>query len=79
MGSTTDSPANVRHEQNAAPGETARAGDDTSDSSWLNLPEVAVARRRTLRVLLVAQVLGSLGIGAAPSIGVLLAQELTRS
>jgi MFS family permease len=47
--------------------------------SWLGLPDVAVARRRTQRVLLVAQVLGSLGVGAAPSIGVLLAQEVTRS
>ena len=49
------------------------------EAAWLDLPEVAVARRRTLRVLLVAQVLGSLGIGAAPSIGVLLAEEITRS
>lgn len=48
-------------------------------SSWLELPEVVAARRRTLRVLVVAQVLGSLGIGAGPSIGVLLAQEVTRS
>ncbi|WP_158274417.1 MFS transporter [Cellulomonas sp. WB94] len=79
MGSTTDSAANVRHEQDVAPDDAAHADGDRSDASWLYLPEVAVARRRTLRVLLVAQVLGSLGIGAAPSIGVLLAQELTRS
>ncbi|CAN5281323.1 MFS transporter [soil metagenome] len=79
MGSTTDSAANVRHEQDVAPDDAACADGDRSDASWLDLPEVAVARRRTLRVLLVAQVLGSLGIGAAPSIGVLLAQELTRS
>jgi MFS family permease len=46
---------------------------------WQELPEVATARRRTLRVLQFAQVLGSLGIGAAPSIGVLLAEEITRS
>ncbi|NTW38857.1 MAG: MFS transporter, partial [Cellulomonadaceae bacterium] len=40
---------------------------------------MAAARRRTLRVLLIAQVLGSLGTGAAPSVGVLLAQEVTGS
>ena len=55
-----------------------RTAGGGSDAAWLDLPEVAVARRRTLRVLLVAQVHGSLGIGAAPSIGVLLAQEVTR-
>ncbi|NMM16243.1 MAG: MFS transporter [Cellulomonas sp.] len=48
-------------------------------ASWLELPEVVAARRRTLKVLIAAQVLGSLGVGAAPSIGVLLAQEITRS
>ena len=47
--------------------------------TWLELPDVARARRRTLTTLMVAQVLGSLGIGAAPSIGILLAEEITRS
>ncbi len=51
----------------------------SATGSWFELPDVGVARRRTLGVLVVAQVLGSLGIGAAPSVGVLLAQEVTRS
>ncbi|MPV38292.1 MFS transporter [Georgenia subflava] len=43
------------------------------------MPDVVRARRRTLRTLIVAQVLGTLGIGAAPSIGVLLAEQVTAS
>ncbi|MBC7292346.1 MAG: MFS transporter [Actinotalea sp.] len=45
----------------------------------MTLPEVVAARRRTLRVLVVAQVVGALGYGAGPSVGVLLAQQVTRS
>jgi len=48
-------------------------------SSWLELPDVGRARRRTLTTLLLAQVLGTLGIGAAPSVGVLLAEQVTAS
>lgn len=47
--------------------------------AWLTLPDVVAARRRTLRVLVVAQVIGALGYGAGPSVGVLLAQQVTRS
>nr|WP_297429486.1 MFS transporter [uncultured Actinotalea sp.] len=47
--------------------------------SWLTLPEVVAARRRTLQVLVAAQVVGAVGYGAGPSVGVLLAQEVTRS
>ncbi|TRW47046.1 MFS transporter [Georgenia yuyongxinii] len=43
------------------------------------MPEVAGARRRTTATLLAAQVLGSLGIGAAPSVGVLLAESVAGS
>ena len=66
-------------QDDATRSDAARSGAADPDASWLDLPEVAVVRRRTFRVLLVAQVLGSLGVGAAPSVGVLLAQELTRS
>ncbi|MCK6211309.1 MFS transporter [Georgenia sp. EYE_87] len=45
----------------------------------MELPEVVLARRRTLTTLLFAQVLGTLGIGAAPSVGVLLAEQVTAS
>ncbi|QDC26824.1 MFS transporter [Georgenia yuyongxinii] len=45
----------------------------------MHLPEVADARRRTTTTLLAAQVLGSLGIGAAPSVGVLLAESVAGS
>ncbi|WP_230977237.1 MFS transporter [Georgenia yuyongxinii] len=48
-------------------------------ADWLHLPEVAGARRRTTATLLAAQVLGSLGIGAAPSVGVLLAESVAGS
>lgn len=47
--------------------------------SWLTLPDVAAAQRRTVRVLVAAQVVGAVGYGAGPSVGVLLAQEVTRS
>ena len=39
----------------------------------------AAAQRRTVRTLVVAQVLGSLGVGAAVSVGSLLAEDLARS
>ncbi|MDT0166604.1 hypothetical protein Q9R32_13665, partial [Actinotalea sp. AC32] len=47
--------------------------------SWLDEPEVVHARRRTLGTLVAAQVVGALGAGAGPSVGVLLAEEVTRS
>ncbi|GAA4285833.1 MFS transporter [Georgenia daeguensis] len=53
--------------------------DPEPRGAWLELPEVVSARRRTLTTLLVAQVLGTLGIGAAPSVGVLLAEQVTQS
>ncbi|MFD1506193.1 MFS transporter [Georgenia yuyongxinii] len=56
---------------------TDATGDSRAD--WLHLPEVADARRRTTTTLLAAQVLGSLGIGAAPSVGVLLAESVAGS
>ena len=53
--------------------------DPEPRGTWLELPEVVRARRRTLTTLLIAQVLGTLGIGAAPSVGVLLAEQVTAS
>jgi MFS family permease len=53
--------------------------DSAPRFTWLELPEVVRARRRTLTTLLLAQVLGTLGIGAAPSVGVLLAEQVTAS
>ncbi|MBX9246679.1 MFS transporter, partial [Actinotalea ferrariae] len=47
--------------------------------AWLHEPDVVRARRRTLTTLVVAQVIGSVGVGAGPSVGVLLAEEVTRS
>ncbi|WP_225754998.1 MFS transporter [Actinotalea sp. Marseille-Q4924] len=47
--------------------------------AWLTFPDVVAARRRTLQVLVTAQVVGALGYGAGPSVGVLLAEEVTRS
>ncbi|NMR20945.1 MFS transporter [Cellulomonas fimi] len=57
----------------------ALAGAAGQGGAWQHLPEVARARRRTLGTLLVAQVAGSLGIGAAPAVGILLAEAVTRS
>ncbi|KAE8762979.1 MFS transporter, partial [Georgenia thermotolerans] len=54
-------------------------GAAAEPGSWLALPEVAAVRRRTRTTLLVGQVLGSLGVGAAPSVGVLLAAEVAHS
>lgn len=47
--------------------------------AWVHEPEVVRARRRTLGTLVAAQVLGAVGTGAGPSVGVLLAEEVTRS
>jgi MFS family permease len=46
---------------------------------WQSRPEILAAQRRTVRLLIIAQVLGSFGMGAAPSVGVLLAEEVTHS
>lgn len=40
-------------------------------------PDVRAVQRRTLAVLIVAQVIGTVGVGVAPSIGILLASEVT--
>jgi MFS family permease len=41
------------------------------------IPDVRAVQRRTLAVLIVAQVIGTVGVGVAPSIGILLASEVT--
>lgn len=41
--------------------------------------DVNAVQRRTTRVLMLAQVIGTIGVGIAPSIGVLLAGEVTNS
>lgn len=46
---------------------------------WQQQPDVVAAQRRTVRLLIIGQVLGSFGMGAAPSVGVLLAEEVTNS
>lgn len=46
---------------------------------WTALPQVTGARRRTLRVLSAAQILGGIGSGAGLSVGILLAEEVTSS
>lgn len=48
-------------------------------SAWQDLPEVRTVQRRSVRTLAVAQMLSSLGVGAGPSVGVLLAAEVTQS
>ncbi len=48
-------------------------------ADWHALPDVVSARRRTLRLLSVAQILGGIGSGAGLSVGILLAEEVTSS
>ena len=50
-----------------------------SPAEPLGSPRVAALQRRTLAVLVVSQILGTIGVGVAPSIGVLLAGEATDS
>ncbi|HET8524877.1 MAG TPA: MFS transporter [Thermomicrobiales bacterium] len=40
---------------------------------------VGAVQRRTMTVLIIAQVIGTIGVGVAPTIGVLLAEEVTNS
>ena len=46
---------------------------------WQRRPEVAQARNRSVATLAGAQVLSALGVGVGPSVGVLLAAEVTHS
>jgi len=43
------------------------------------LPDRAVVQRRTMIVLIVTQIVGTVGVGIAPSIGILLAGDVTHS
>lgn len=42
-------------------------------------PTQEAMQRRILTVLVIAQIVGTIGVGVAPSIGVLLAEEVTNS
>jgi MFS family permease len=57
----------------------ADAGSEDGSELWQERPEIVAAQRRSLRVLIISQVLGAFGMGAAPSVGVLLAEEVTNS
>ncbi|QGN34753.1 MFS transporter [Microlunatus sp. Gsoil 973] len=46
---------------------------------WQQRPDIITAQRRSVRLLIIGQVLGSFGMGAAPSVGVLLAEQVTNS
>ncbi len=46
---------------------------------WQTQTPVQAAQRRTVRVLIVTQIVGGVGVGAAASIGALLAQSVTNS
>lgn len=51
----------------------------TGTAVWQQGPDIVAAQRRSLRLLIAGQVLGSFGMGAAPSVGVLLAEQVTHS
>ncbi|QDP98439.1 MFS transporter [Microlunatus elymi] len=61
----------------------APAGSSVAESSslseWQNEPRIVSLQRRSLVLLIVGQVLGSFGMGASPSVGILLAEEVTGS
>ncbi|NNG35917.1 MFS transporter [Nakamurella aerolata] len=48
-------------------------------NSWQSLPAVAAVQRRTVRLLVAAQIVGGIGIGAGASLGALLAEDVTNS
>ena len=48
-------------------------------TDWHAAADVVAARRRTLRLLSIAQILGGIGSGAGLSVGILLAEEVTSS
>ncbi len=64
----------VRREVTGTPAEAA-----PSTGNWQARPDVRAVQRRSTRLLIVSQVLGSFGMGASPSVGVLLAEEVTHS
>jgi MFS family permease len=70
------------------PAGTARGDDaervagraaELAPAPWQSHPEVVRGQRRLLAVLVVSQLLGALGMGAVPSVGVLLAEEVAGS
>lgn len=48
-------------------------------SSFLKDPMTQAVQRRTVIVLMIAQIIGTVGVGVAPSIGILLAEQVTNS
>src|SRR5690606_27003461 len=54
-------------------------GNSTTTIDWRHHPETVRKQRRTARALMIVQVLGSFGMGAGPSVGILLAEEVTGS
>jgi MFS family permease len=58
---------------------TEQAAAGAAHTPWQEAPEVRAQQRRSVRVLTVAQVIGSFGMGASPSVGILLAEEIVHS
>ena len=52
---------------------------DPAEEAWRSAPEVVAVQRRTVRMLIVAQIVGGIGIGAGASLGALLAEQVTSS
>jgi MFS family permease len=59
-----------------SPADEARAAPGRD---WRAAPGVVAVQRRTVRMLIVAQVVGGIGIGAGASLGALLAEQVTSS
>lgn len=55
------------------------AAANTGTAGWQERPEIIAAQSRSVRLLIMGQILGSFGMGAAPSVGVLLAEQVTHS
>ncbi|AZI58853.1 MFS transporter [Nakamurella antarctica] len=49
------------------------------DEQWRERPDIVAIQRRTVRILIAAQIVGGIGIGAGASLGALLAEQVTSS
>lgn len=66
----------------AAGGLEPSVGSTTNDpqgEEWRLRPDIAAIQRRTVRLLIAAQIVGGIGIGAGASLGALLAEQVTSS
>ena len=59
--------------------ETEQALRGSATFDILGSPHAALVQRRTIAVLVITQIIGTIGVGVAPTIGVLLAGDVTHN